>query len=92
MTVFTQELIFGLVGGLGLFLFGLFLMGQGFQKIAGDRIRRFLENKESVAGGRDGNPADRGSSGWRGRCCFGGQSPQFRTDSFKTGFMHAVRH
>ncbi len=47
MTVFTQELIFGLVGGLGLFLFGLFLMGQGFQKIAGDRIRRFLERTKS---------------------------------------------
>lgn len=47
MTVFTQELVFGLVGGLGLFLFGLFLMGQGFQKIAGDKVRRFLETTKS---------------------------------------------
>src|SRR5690554_526359 len=49
MTLFTQELIFGVVGGLGLFLFGLTLMGQGFQKIAGDKLRRFLETTENPA-------------------------------------------
>jgi len=47
MTLFTQELIFGVVGGLGLFLFGLTLMGQGFQKIAGDKLRRFLRTTEN---------------------------------------------
>ncbi|NLZ43979.1 MAG: Na/Pi cotransporter family protein, partial [Clostridia bacterium] len=47
MTLFTQKLIFGLVGGLGLFLFGLTLMGQGFQKIAGDKLRRFLGTTEN---------------------------------------------
>src|SRR5690554_22707 len=47
MTLFTQELIFGVVGGLGLFLFGLTLMGQGFQKIAGDKLRRFLGTTEN---------------------------------------------
>lgn len=49
MTFFTQELIFGVVGGLGLFLFGLTLMGQGFQKIAGDKLRGFLETTENPA-------------------------------------------
>jgi len=36
-------LIFGLVGGLGLFLYGMQLMADGLQKIAGDRLRRILE-------------------------------------------------
>lgn len=36
-------LIFGLVGGLGLFLYGMQLMADGLQKIAGDRLRRLLE-------------------------------------------------
>lgn len=36
-------LIFGLVGGLGLFLYGMQLMGDGLQKTAGDRLRRLLE-------------------------------------------------
>lgn len=36
-------LVFGLVGGLGLFLYGMQLMADGLQKIAGDRLRRILE-------------------------------------------------
>ncbi|HBK86043.1 MAG TPA: hypothetical protein DDZ53_08460, partial [Firmicutes bacterium] len=36
-------LVFGLVGGLGLFLYGMQLMADGLQKIAGDRLRRLLE-------------------------------------------------
>ena len=44
MSIAMQDFIFGLIGGLGLFLFGFSLMGQGFQKIAGERIRWFLEN------------------------------------------------
>ncbi|MDX2479527.1 MAG: Na/Pi cotransporter family protein [Desulfuromusa sp.] len=38
----NQQLIFGLLGGLGLFLFGMKIMSEGLQKIAGDRIRKIL--------------------------------------------------
>ena len=38
-----QELIFGLLGGLALFLYGMDLMGEGLQKAAGNRMRRILE-------------------------------------------------
>jgi phosphate:Na+ symporter len=37
-----QELVFGLVGGLGLFLFGMKIMSEGLQKVAGDRMRKIL--------------------------------------------------
>lgn len=37
-----QKLIFGLIGGLGLFLFGMKIMSEGLQKIAGDRMRKIL--------------------------------------------------
>lgn len=37
-----KELIFGLVGGLGLFIFGIHLMGNGLHKAAGDRMRKIL--------------------------------------------------
>ncbi|MDP3058665.1 MAG: Na/Pi cotransporter family protein [bacterium] len=36
-------LVFTLAGGLGLFLYGMQLMGEGLQKAAGDRLRRLLE-------------------------------------------------
>lgn len=35
--------ILGLIGGLGLFLFGMNMMASGMQKAAGDRLRRILE-------------------------------------------------
>ena len=38
----SQELIFGLLGGLGLFLFGMKIMSEGLQKIAGDKMRKIL--------------------------------------------------
>ncbi|MEN8686038.1 MAG: Na/Pi cotransporter family protein [Desulfuromonadales bacterium] len=38
----NQNLIFGLLGGLGLFLFGMKIMSEGLQKIAGSRMRRIL--------------------------------------------------
>ncbi|MEJ2200003.1 MAG: Na/Pi cotransporter family protein [Desulfuromonadaceae bacterium] len=38
----NQKLIFGLVGGLGLFLFGMKVMSEGLQKIAGTRMRKIL--------------------------------------------------
>jgi len=37
-----EELVFGLVGGLGLFIFGIHLMGTGLHKAAGDRMRKIL--------------------------------------------------
>lgn len=39
----NQELIFGLMGGLGLFLFGMKIMSEGLQKVAGSRMRKILE-------------------------------------------------
>ncbi len=36
-------MLFGLFGGLGLFLYGMQQMGDGLQKIAGNRMRRLLE-------------------------------------------------
>lgn len=38
----TGNLIFGLFGGLGLFLFGMKIMSEGLQKIAGERMRKIL--------------------------------------------------
>jgi phosphate:Na+ symporter len=40
--LFNQKLIFGLMGGLGLFLFGMKVMSEGLQKVAGDRMRKIL--------------------------------------------------
>ncbi len=37
------EILAGLVGGMGLFLFGMQMMASGMQKVAGDRMRRILE-------------------------------------------------
>ncbi len=39
----TTELIFGIIGGLGLFLYGMQLLSDGLQKIAGDRIQKIIE-------------------------------------------------
>lgn len=39
----SMKTVFGLVGGLGLFLYGMQLMADGLQKTAGDRLRRLLE-------------------------------------------------
>jgi phosphate:Na+ symporter len=38
----SQKLLFGLIGGLGLFLFGMQVMSEGLQKVAGDRMRKIL--------------------------------------------------
>ncbi|KAA0546890.1 Na/Pi cotransporter family protein [Bacillus sp. BGMRC 2118] len=38
-----QEMLFGLFGGLGIFLFGLKYMGEGLQEAAGDRLRSILD-------------------------------------------------
>jgi len=39
-----RDLIFGVVGGLGLFLFGMGLMSDGLKKVAGQRMRSLLES------------------------------------------------
>ncbi len=38
----TNNIIFGITGGLGLFLFGMKIMSEGLQKIAGKSLRRIL--------------------------------------------------
>ncbi len=42
-----KKLIFDLIGGLGMFLFGMKIMSEGLQKISGDRIRKILESLTS---------------------------------------------
>jgi phosphate:Na+ symporter len=37
------KMIFGLLGGLGLFVYGMKLMGDGLQKAAGEKLKRMLE-------------------------------------------------
>lgn len=37
-----KEIAFGIIGGLGLFLYGMQLMSDGLQKSAGDRMRQIL--------------------------------------------------
>ncbi len=37
-----KELIFGLIGGLGFFLFGMKLLSEGLRKVAGERLKRIL--------------------------------------------------
>jgi len=38
----VMDMIFGTVGGLGLFLFGMSLMSEGLKKVGGQRIRKLL--------------------------------------------------
>jgi phosphate:Na+ symporter len=37
------KMVFGLLGGLGLFVYGMKLMGDGLQKAAGEKLKRLLE-------------------------------------------------
>ena len=37
------ETIIGLIGGLGLFLYGMKLMGDGLENAAGDKLKGILE-------------------------------------------------
>ena len=48
----TNNIFFGVVGGLGLFLFGMKIMSEGLQKIAGRSMRKILEmlTKTTIAG------------------------------------------
>ncbi len=38
-----MSIVFGIVGGLGLFLYGMTIMGDGLQKTAGDKMKRIIE-------------------------------------------------
>jgi phosphate:Na+ symporter len=40
----TKEMIFGTVGGLGLFLFGMIQMSEGLKRTAGKRLKNILES------------------------------------------------
>ena len=44
----TANFIFGIVGGLGLFFFGMQTMSEGLKKIAGDRLKRILHMATKV--------------------------------------------
>lgn len=39
-----KEMIFGIIGGLGLFLFGMSLLSDGLKKIAGQKLKNLLES------------------------------------------------
>jgi len=39
----TKEVLFSLIGGLGLFLFGMRLLSEGLQKVAGSKLRNILK-------------------------------------------------
>jgi len=39
----TTEILFPLIGGLGLFLFGMKMMSEGLKKVAGERMKKVLE-------------------------------------------------
>jgi len=45
----TTDLIFGLFGGLGLFIYGIHIMGDGLQRVAGDKFRNILKMLTSNA-------------------------------------------
>ena len=38
-----MKIFFGLMGGLGLFLYGMKIMGDGLEKAAGDRLKKLIE-------------------------------------------------
>lgn len=40
----VKEIIFGVVGGLGLFIYGIWKMSEGLHKASGERMRRVLHN------------------------------------------------
>ncbi len=42
-----RDMIFGTIGGLGLFLFGMILMSEGLRKVAGQKLKKILESVTS---------------------------------------------
>ena len=47
MSINWQEIIFHFLGGLGLFLYSIKTMGDGFQQAAGDRLRYYIDKYTS---------------------------------------------
>ncbi|MFH1846296.1 MAG: Na/Pi cotransporter family protein [Candidatus Omnitrophota bacterium] len=43
-----KDLIFGLIGGLGFFFFGMKIMSEGLKKIAGERLKKILHMATSI--------------------------------------------
>ncbi len=39
-----REIIFGVIGGLGLFIYGIWEMSEGLHKVCGERMRRIMDN------------------------------------------------
>jgi phosphate:Na+ symporter len=44
-----KDIIFGVIGGLGLFLFGMGLMSDGLKKVAGQKLKNILESMTKKA-------------------------------------------
>ena len=44
----VTDIIFGILGGLSLFIYGIHLMGDGLQKAAGDGLRNILKKLTST--------------------------------------------
>lgn len=42
-----RDTVFGTIGGLGLFLFGMVLMSEGLRKVAGQKLKKILESVTS---------------------------------------------
>jgi len=40
----VKEIIFGIIGGVGLFLFGMELLSEGLKRVAGQKVRKFLSS------------------------------------------------
>ena len=45
----VRDVIFGVVGGLGLFLFGMGMMSEGLKKVAGQKLKNILESMTKKA-------------------------------------------
>src|SRR4030042_1817516 len=45
----SKELIFGIIGGLGLFIYGIWEMSEGLHKASGERMRKILHNLTDYA-------------------------------------------
>jgi phosphate:Na+ symporter len=37
-----MDIAFGIIGGLGLFLYGMSIMSKALQKVAGDKLKTFI--------------------------------------------------
>lgn len=44
MGIISKQLVFGVIGGLGLFLLGLVTLGDGLQRASGDRLHKIYES------------------------------------------------